>query len=268
MSDGTRIYVSIGSPSNNVTVIDTSTKMIDTTVSVGSDPFAMAISPSGDLVYAANEIDNTVSVIDTSTNMVIATVPAGNDPSGLAVTPDGNFLYITNQTDDTVSIIRTSDNTKLPTTISVGNGPTGIIVSSDGSFVYVANFDDDTISIIKTSDNTVIDTLSAGDSPVFFSRGPEILTTQSKNIHNVFLTQIDIFNELTWTNPALDPGSVSNYKVFRDANLTDLVNTIPVTGPFVIEDHNLSKDSSYTYYIIAEDSNGATIAQAVVTIQT
>ena len=66
-----------GIPSNfssNVTVIDTTTNKVVTTIDVGLAPSGVAVAPDGSKVYVANEaVKGTVSVIDAATNAVTAT---------------------------------------------------------------------------------------------------------------------------------------------------------------------------------------------------
>ena len=62
-------------------------------------PVAIAITPNGSTVYAANTEDaddgsGTVTPIDTATNMAGPAIPVGSGPWAIAVTPDrtGNRL--------------------------------------------------------------------------------------------------------------------------------------------------------------------------------
>ncbi|MGW2557510.1 YncE family protein, partial [Streptomyces sp. NPDC001635] len=65
--------------------IDTATNTVTATIPVGSQPFAVAITPDGAHVYVTNGASDTVSVIDTATNTVTATTPVGNGPIGVAI---------------------------------------------------------------------------------------------------------------------------------------------------------------------------------------
>ncbi|MGW8955788.1 YncE family protein [Streptomyces sp. NPDC055709] len=81
---GTFAYVT-NFNSNNVSVIDTATNTVTTTIPVGTVPNGVAVAPNDASVYVTNGLSNNVSVIDTSTNTVTATVPVGTVPSGVAV---------------------------------------------------------------------------------------------------------------------------------------------------------------------------------------
>jgi YVTN family beta-propeller protein len=73
--------------SNTVSVIDTASNTVTATVRVGTNPFAVAITPDGIRAYVTNFGDNTVSVIDTPSNTVTATVSVGTNPLGVAINP-------------------------------------------------------------------------------------------------------------------------------------------------------------------------------------
>ena len=153
---------------DTVSVIDTSTNTVVETVSVGSNPYGVAVHPAGTRVYVTNSAldrspngNHTVSVIDTSTNTVVETVSVGSNPVGVAVNPAGTRLYVGNYGSTTVSVIDTSTNTVVAT-VSVGSNPIGVAVNPAGTRVYVANYGSKTVSVIDTSTNTVVATVNVG----------------------------------------------------------------------------------------------------------
>jgi YVTN family beta-propeller protein len=140
--DGAKVYVS-NKYDNNVSVIDTATNTVTTTIPVGNEPLGIAVTPDGTKVYVANEGvgSESVSVIDTATNTVTATVPGLLTPIGVSVTPDGTKVYVASWGNDTVSVIDTSTD-NLITNVPVGHNPVafgqfiGKIPLIPGSFVY------------------------------------------------------------------------------------------------------------------------------------
>src|SRR5215831_2413388 len=100
---------------NTVSVIDTKTDEVTTTIPVGVTPVGAAVSPDGSRVYVTNQFSNTVSVIATAINAVTATIPVGSVPTGVAVSSDGSQGYIANQSSGTVSIIDAATNTVTAT---------------------------------------------------------------------------------------------------------------------------------------------------------
>ena len=157
---------------NTVSVINVATNTVVTTVTVGSGPDGVAVSPDGSRVYVANWNQGTVSVIDTATNTVASTVTVGSGPNGVAVNPDESRVYVANNGDHTVSVIDVSTNT-VAATVPVGNGPWGVAINPTGSRVYVANLLDGTVSVIETSFNLVVATLTVGSNPQGVTVHPE-----------------------------------------------------------------------------------------------
>ena len=129
---------------NLVSIIDTATNTVEpNTITVGYEPFSLAVSPDGKKVYVVNTSNssgpgNTVSVINTATNLVVATVTVGSEPVAVAVTPDSKFAYVSNLADSTVSVISAATDTVLTTIPSI-SVPWGIAVTPSGADVYVAN---------------------------------------------------------------------------------------------------------------------------------
>lgn len=143
--DGSRVYVA-NNGSNSVSVINTSTDAIVTTIAVGSAPVKMVVSPDGSRLYVVNYSGGSVSVINTSTNTIATTIPVGSNPTDIAISPDGSKVYTANSSSNSVSIINTTTN--AVTTLAVGAWPTALAISPDGSKAYVANYNASNISVI------------------------------------------------------------------------------------------------------------------------
>ena len=111
-------------------------------VSLGTAPDAIAISPNGGDAFVTNAGSGTVSQV-TLTNDVataITTGQAGTDPLGVAVTPDGTGVYIadgvpttvgTTTPPGTVSVLTTPTTAEQPASIAVGEGPDAIAITPD-----------------------------------------------------------------------------------------------------------------------------------------
>jgi YVTN family beta-propeller protein len=68
-------------------VIATATSTVVKTITVGTGPVGVAITPDGTHAYVANETSNTISVIATATNTGVATVKVGSGPFAVAIMP-------------------------------------------------------------------------------------------------------------------------------------------------------------------------------------
>ena len=77
--DGTRAYVT-NQTSNTVSVINTGTNTVVTTITGFTIPRGVAFSPDGTRAYVANVAAATISVVDTATNTVLTTITGFNQP--------------------------------------------------------------------------------------------------------------------------------------------------------------------------------------------
>lgn len=85
--DGSQVYHTL-TGSTSVVVVDAGTLMELTSITVGTNPRGLALTPTGDRLYVANNTDDTLSVIDMTTNLVIETVDVGERPDQLAIPPE------------------------------------------------------------------------------------------------------------------------------------------------------------------------------------
>jgi YVTN family beta-propeller protein len=86
-SNGQKVYVSNGR-AGTVSVVDSHTYEVQSTIKVGVRPWGIALSPDGKFLYTANGPSNDVSVVDIEANKEIARVKAGAGPWAVAVVPN------------------------------------------------------------------------------------------------------------------------------------------------------------------------------------
>ena len=150
--------------SNTVSVIDTASNTVVATVPVGTDPWGVAVNPTGTRAYVANANSNTVSVIDTASNSVVATVPVDTYPVGVSVNPAGSRAYVANYWSDSVSVIDTVSNSVVAT-VPVGTHPLGVAMNPSGTRAYISNGTSNSVSVIDTASNSVVATVPVGAHP-------------------------------------------------------------------------------------------------------
>ena len=156
-----------------------------------------------------------------------------NTPYLLAITPDGNTAYVTNNGNATVSIV---DLTQNPATVSdplaTLYGPYGVTIASNGRTGYIVNQTGSTVSIMS---------ITSVFSPNDF---------QGCKTQNVFLTQTDSINILTWSAPTNGNPPVS----YTLTNANGFIATVPANGPLQYTVHNCKPNATYT--IVANDQYG------------
>ncbi len=98
----------------SVVVIDLAANKVLTEIETGLHCGALAVSPKGDYVVAANAGSDTLSVIDTSTDTVIEKIwaratpaePFGAQPCAVVFDPSGRGLYIANGTQNAIAVLK------------------------------------------------------------------------------------------------------------------------------------------------------------------
>lgn len=159
------------SGSDNVSVVDTSTRAVTRTIPIGMFPYGVAVSPSGALVYVASGAEfGVVSVIDTTTGTIASTIAVGSGPFGIAITPDGALVYAANAGfPGSVSVIGTATNTVIATIPA--RMPFGVAIAPDGAFAYVT---DSLLGVlaIRTATNAVTNEIFTGDEPKLIATTP------------------------------------------------------------------------------------------------
>jgi YVTN family beta-propeller protein len=134
----------------SVTVIDLASGRLSSEIATGLHASALAVSPGGKYVVAANTGDDTLSVIDTRTDRVVEKIwarqtPAdlfGAQPNALAFAPDGKRLYVCNGTQNAVAVIRFEPGqnaSQVVGLIPVGWFPGAIQLDPDRKTLCVAN---------------------------------------------------------------------------------------------------------------------------------
>ncbi len=105
-----RSIVSTGS----VVVIDLAANKVLTEIETGLHCGALAVSPNGEYVVAANAGSDTLSVIATATDTLVEKIwaratpadPFGAQPCALAFAPGGRALYVANATQNAVAVVK------------------------------------------------------------------------------------------------------------------------------------------------------------------
>jgi YVTN family beta-propeller protein len=148
-----------------VTLVNTRTRAIDSTIAVGDSPWGVAWAHDGARIYVTNRKGDSVSVVDTASRAVIATIPVGKTPLGIAVHPFLPRAYVTSYTGDRVDVI---DTTTLAVVdqIKVGDGPSGLAIHPAGAQLFVANYIGGTVSVVDLATNTVDATVATPALPV------------------------------------------------------------------------------------------------------
>ena len=148
--------------SASVSVINLFSSKLIRNISVGQNPYCIAVMPSLGEAFVTNELDGNVSVINLSNNEVTGSIDVGLYP--IPIVSYGNMLFVGNWGSGNVTIINASS-LKILGWVTVGQNPTSMAISPDGSDLYVANLDG-YVSVINLTIMKVIETIPVGLDPL------------------------------------------------------------------------------------------------------
>jgi 6-phosphogluconolactonase len=105
-------------------------------------PSALAVTPSGTFLFAANSADNNVSVLGINADGTLSNISgspflAGTNPISAVVHPNGNFLYIANRTGGISAYSIASDGALTLLTGTSASLTNGISMALDPTQKYV-----------------------------------------------------------------------------------------------------------------------------------
>lgn len=238
--------------SDYVSVVNTSTNSILTTIPVGDFPEGVAVNPDNSKVYISNQNSNNVSVISTASNSVVSTITVGNSPESIIVSPNGSRVYVCNYLGASVSVINAATNTVVATIPVTGN-PSGIAITNDGGKVFVSHVFDDRITVINTATNTVSGTFSSSVRPTGMRVSPD---GSKLYVCCIFSSLVRVYSTTTYAQlgtipTANGPGNVAlspdGSKVYVASSLVDAItvanasdNSVIATIPMAVFPSGLS----------------------------
>ncbi len=139
-----------------------------TSVSTGTGPNSLGVSPDGTKVYVSTTGGGAGALqVFTASNLAGGTFTntTGTAASGLAVSPNGTNIYVTSLP-GTVDKFNTSIAVTNTTTLSGGSQPFGITVSPNNSFVYVVDHAATKFYKLNASDLSEVTHVSVPTAPV------------------------------------------------------------------------------------------------------
>ena len=212
--------------------------------------------------YIVDKNSPQLIVLDISDPMAPAEVDsialaAGDGPVDLALSSNGEFIYVVNNGSSTVAAVNITTEQVLTGSGSVGAAPTSIEITPDGQHVYVAG--NSGMYVMSTLSNAVlIDlifplTVGTDVSNISALSYSVPLVTAATRVKNSFIGS-HFYNIITWTKPAYL--SIDHYEVCKNREFTNCVGPIAAGSELKLEDHNVIKGHTYTYYVLAKSQFG------------
>lgn len=125
---------------NSVSAINTASNFVSNTVTVGTNPVALAEIPTGLKLYVANQGSNTVSSLNTTANLSQNPVTgfSGVAPVWVVARGDSQKVYVVTQGDGQLETIDTATDT-VTSSLPVGAGANFIFFDPNLNRLYVTN---------------------------------------------------------------------------------------------------------------------------------
>ena len=240
-----RVFVT-NEKSNNISVINAETLVVEDTINVGDRPRGIGLSPDNSELYIAISEENKIVVIDPNSLEILRDFEAGSDPETFAVHPNGN-IYISNEDDAKASVYDPKTGKELAV-IKVGLEPEGVTISPDGKRVIVTSESTNMLHVITASDNTIESNILVGSRPrsAVFTRSGDIAYATAEISGEV--VKVDIINaKILKTVPLGDSkakpkdvilskdekiiyvaGGRANKIIVMDADTLEIIKGIPV----------------------------------------
>lgn len=216
---------------NTVSVIDTTTHRVVSTITTGDGPRGVALH--GSLVYLANSYEGSVSVIDAASNTTVGTpIPVGVTPNNLAINPTGTKLYMGDSNAQSVYTVDTASKTVGADAVTVNN-PWGLIVHPSGNPLYVVSSIDNVAWIINTTTGAIYNNVPVGSRPRGVAVTPDggVLYVANGDSNNVTAINTGTYAVTTipvGTGPrgvAVSPDGSKVYVTNQDSNSVSVIST-------------------------------------------
>jgi YVTN family beta-propeller protein len=163
-SDGMMAFA-CNTTDGTVSLIDANSKMIHSTITVGTDPVGAWASSNGKM-YVDNELSKTISEISVSGMNVTQTISLAFTPAYVAYSTHHSELWVTDATNGRVvyySLI--SGVWTLKGSITTGANAHAIAFSANGEIAYITNQNANTVSVIDVINHSVSKTITVGTKP-------------------------------------------------------------------------------------------------------
>jgi len=141
--------------------IDLATLTVGTPIGGLGQVYGMAISPDGDLLYAADRSTQCLWLIATASNSVVDSVPCAEPGQGnIAVSPDGHYVYVPCYAGIRVISVVTRTEVDL---IPAGDYLGGIAITPDGKRLCIAEWFASNLAIYDIESGAIV-RVSAADA--------------------------------------------------------------------------------------------------------
>jgi YVTN family beta-propeller protein len=135
-----------------VSIIDLTTETEVSTLTVGGDPYWVAVG--GGIVAVSLHDSTGVALIDTATNSLLGIVGGvGSEPEAVAVNSSGSTVYVADESGDELYVVNVGTQTVTAGPIALTNcsEPENMVISPNDAFLYITCADGSNSSVIRVA---------------------------------------------------------------------------------------------------------------------
>ena len=141
------------SGNNTVSILDIVNNAVLSTITVGNQPVALAVTSDGSMAYVANYGGSTVTEVNLNTDTPVTTIPVGGQPTSVALTSAGILWvggvgFLTEINTQTMGVVATeSTSGKTITALGFSDGVNELVATTadTGGSVYVDEVNPSTV---------------------------------------------------------------------------------------------------------------------------
>jgi DNA-binding beta-propeller fold protein YncE len=124
-------------------------------------PAGLALSPSGNLLYVAENVADGVAIVNPESAQVVQRLRTDHYPYAIEVAGNGR-VYVSNWGADTVSVFKVGKDGRLKAAgkFTVGRHPSALLANKSGLRLFVALAGSDEIAIVDTKSKSVVQRLN------------------------------------------------------------------------------------------------------------
>lgn len=135
-------------------------------------PAALALAPSGKILYVSDRTADCVVVVDVVGAKPVGQFALGGEPSGLAISADGRTLYVAQRKAHAVAVIDTASG-RVSSRIAVGLWPVAVTLAEAQHRLYTCNRGDDSVSAVDLASGKEIKRIGVVREPASAAVTPD-----------------------------------------------------------------------------------------------
>ncbi len=156
---------------NGTTIINVTTESFQTLSYPGKTFKGIAVSPSGQHLYALESTENKVYVFETATRNLLVSIPLDFTPHKIAVSPNGLLAYVSHPNDNLVSVLDLASY-EVSETLSIVS-PYEIVFDQSGDKAYVCSKDLYELVEIDTATHDILRYLAVSGEVMWIALTPD-----------------------------------------------------------------------------------------------